>query len=90
MLQQNENNLIEISFNSIPDINKFSYKATFCHNKESPDIFKALSKLYCDKKMLLNHRKKLNDSNEINIMRSDINQLKDQMNQIITLLKNKE
>ena len=41
-------------------INKFSYKATFCHNKESPDIFKALSKLYCDKKMLLIIDKRLN------------------------------
>ena len=46
--------------------------------------------LACDKKMLVSHRKKLNESNEINIMRSDINQLKDQINQIITLLKNKE
>ena len=41
-------------------INKLKYKATFCHNKESPDIFKALSKLYCDKKMLLIIDKKLN------------------------------
>ena len=46
--------------------------------------------LACDKKMLLNHRKKLNDSKEINIMRSEISELKNQMNQIITLLKNKE
>ena len=41
-------------------INKLNYKATFCNNKESPDIFKALSKLYCDKKMLLIIDKKLN------------------------------
>ena len=42
------------------NINKLNYKATFCNNKESPDIFKALSKLYCDKKMLLIIDKKLN------------------------------
>ena len=41
-------------------INKSKYKATFCHDKESPDIDKALSKLYCDKKMLLIIDKKLN------------------------------
>ena len=35
------------------NIDKLNYKATFCNNKESPDIYKALSKLYCDKKMLL-------------------------------------
>ena len=46
--------------------------------------------LACDKKMLINHRKKLNESNEINIMRIQISELKNQMNQIITLLKNKE
>ncbi len=34
-------------------INKQNYKITFCNNKESPDIYKALSKLYCDKKLLL-------------------------------------
>ena len=33
-------------------INKQNYKITFCNNKESPDIYKALSKLYCDKKLL--------------------------------------
>lgn len=42
------------------NINKLNYKATFCSNKESPDIFKALSKHYCDKKMLLIIDKKLN------------------------------
>lgn len=41
-------------------VNNLNYKATFCHNKESPDIYKALSKLYCDKKMLLIIDKKLN------------------------------
>ena len=41
------------------NINKLNYKATFCNNKESPDIFKALSKLYCDKKMLLIIDKKI-------------------------------
>jgi len=46
--------------------------------------------LACDKNMLLKHRKKINESNEINIMKSDINELKNQINQIITLLKNKE
>ena len=45
-----------ISYN----INKINYKATFCNNKESPDIYKALSKLYCDKKLLLIIDKKLN------------------------------
>ena len=34
-------------------INKENYKVTFCNDKESPDIFKAISKLYCDKKLLL-------------------------------------
>ena len=42
------------------NINKINYKATFCHNKESPDIYKALSKLYCDKKLLLIIDKRLN------------------------------
>ena len=42
------------------NINKINYKATFCHNKESPDIYKALSKLYCDKKLLLVIDKRLN------------------------------
>jgi len=42
------------------NINKLNFKVTFCNNKESPDIFKALSKLYCDKKMLLIIDKKLN------------------------------
>ena len=42
------------------NINRLNYKATFCNNKERPDIFKALSKLYCDKKMLLIIDKKLN------------------------------
>ena len=45
-----------ISYN----INKINYKATFCNNKESPDIYKALSKLYYDKKLLLIIDKKLN------------------------------
>ena len=35
------------------NVDKFKYKATFCYDKESPDIYKALSNLYCDKKMLL-------------------------------------
>ena len=38
-------------------INKSKYKATFCHDKESPDIDKALSKLYCDKKMMTRIRR---------------------------------
>ena len=46
--------------------------------------------LACDKKLLMNHRKKINDSNEINNMRIEITELKDKMNQILTLLKNKE
>ena len=41
-------------------IEKKSYKATFCHNKESPDIYKALSNLYSDKKMILVIDKNLN------------------------------
>ncbi len=41
-------------------INKQNYKITFCNNKESPDIYKALSKLYCDKKLLLIIDKRLN------------------------------
>lgn len=40
-------------------VEKFKYRATFCDNKESPDIYKALSSLYCDKKMLLIIDKKL-------------------------------
>ncbi len=43
------------------NVDKFKYKATFCYDKESPDIYKALSNLYCDKKMLLIIDKKLND-----------------------------
>ena len=35
-------------------INKENFKAIFCNDKESPDIFKAISKLYCDKKLTLN------------------------------------
>ena len=35
------------------NIEKNNYKVTFCNNKESPDIYNALSKLYCDKKLLL-------------------------------------
>ena len=42
-------------------INKINYQATFCNNKESPDIYKSLSKLYCDKKLLLVIDKKLNN-----------------------------
>ena len=42
-------------------IDKIKHKATFCFNKESPDIYRALSNLYCDKKMLLIIDKKLND-----------------------------
>jgi|TARA_B100001057_G_scaffold499684_1_gene611289 3-dehydroquinate synthase len=41
-------------------VNKINYMATFCVNKESPDIYRALSKLYCDKKLLLIIDKKLN------------------------------
>ena len=41
-------------------INKIKYKTSFCNNKESPDIFKALSKLYSDKKMLIIIDRKLN------------------------------
>ena len=41
-------------------IDKNQYKTTLCNNKESPDIFKALSKLYSDKKMLIVIDKKLN------------------------------
>ncbi len=40
-------------------INKENFIATFCSDKESPDIFKAISKLYCDKKLLLIIDKKL-------------------------------
>ena len=40
-------------------INKENFKAIFCNDKESPDIFKAISKLYCDKKLLLIIDKKL-------------------------------
>lgn len=46
--------------------------------------------LACDKKMLMKHRKKINESNEINTLRIEVSELKKQMNQIITLLKNKE
>ena len=46
---------MNISYN----IEKNNYKVTFCNNKESPDIYKALSKLYCDKKLLLIIDKKL-------------------------------
>ena len=52
-------------------INKSKYKATFCHDKESPDIDKALSKLYCDKKMLLIIDKKLNKN--LNIFLNEFN-----------------
>lgn len=41
-------------------VSKINYTATFCVNKESPDIYRALSKLYCDKKLLLIIDKKLN------------------------------
>ncbi len=40
-------------------INKENFIAKFCDDKESPDIFKAISKLYCDKKLLLIIDKKL-------------------------------
>ena len=42
------------------NIEKNNYKVTFCNNKESPDIYNALSKLYCDKKLLLIIDKRLN------------------------------
>lgn len=36
-----------------------NYKVTFCHDKETPNITNALSKLYSDKKMLIIIEKKL-------------------------------
>tara|TARA_E500000178_G_C16981327_1_gene735950 strand:+ start:495 stop:1601 length:1107 start_codon:yes stop_codon:yes gene_type:complete len=41
-------------------IEKKLHKITFCHNRESPDINKALSKLYSDKKMLVIIDKRVN------------------------------
>ena len=46
--------------------------------------------LACDKKLLTNHRKKMNDSLEINIMREEIQSLKHKMDMILTILKQKE
>ena len=46
-------------------INKENFKAIFCNDKESPDIFKAISKLYCDKKLLLIIDKKLMQKSKI-------------------------
>ena len=34
-------------------INQLDHKVIFCHDKESPDIMKDLSKLYSDKKMMV-------------------------------------
>lgn len=34
-------------------INQLDYKVIFCHDKESPEIMKDLSKLYSDKKMMV-------------------------------------
>ena len=45
-------------------INKRNFIATFCSDKESPDIFKAISKLYCDKKLLLIIDKKLTKNSQ--------------------------
>lgn len=46
--------------------------------------------LACDKNLLTNHRKKMNDSLEINIMREEIQSLKHKMDMILTILKQKE
>ena len=34
-------------------INNLNHRVVFCHDKESPDIKKDLSKLYSDKKMMV-------------------------------------
>jgi hypothetical protein len=46
--------------------------------------------LACDKNLLLNHRKKMNESLEINKIKDEMQNLKTKMDLILTILKNKE